>query len=172
MGGTALPIGLVAAVGRNGVIGANGGLPWRLSGDLRHFKTLTLGKPVIMGRKTFESIGRVLPGRRTIVVSSRSDLGTPEIDVARSVRAAIELAQSIGKHLGAREIAVAGGAEIFIQTMDVATVLHMTEVDSEPAGDVFFPPIDPLRWREVSRQAHPASARDETSFAFVEYRRR
>ncbi len=164
-------LGLIAAVARNGVIGSGGALPWRLSSDLKHFKAATMGKALVMGRKTFQSIGGPLSGR-TIVVVTRDRAFTAEgVSVARDVDEALTLAEAAARAAGADEIVVAGGGEIYAQTIGRASRLHLTEVDLAPSGDARFPPIDPAVWREVSRQKGERGPRDEADFAFVEYRR-
>ncbi len=167
-----VPLVLVAAVARNGVIGAGGGLPWRLKSDLKRFKALTWGKPLIMGRKTFDSIGRALPGRETIVVTRDPAFLQPGVLVAREMKAALDLAHDRAHALGADAIIVAGGAEIYAQTIARASRLLITEVGLEAEGEAHFPPIDPLQWREVSRVKGERGPGDEADFAFVEYERR
>ena len=167
-----VPLVIVAAVARNGIIGANGGLPWRLSSDLKRFKALTWGKPLMMGRKTFESIGRALPGRETIVVTRDPGFAPPGVFVARSVEAALDLAAERARAMGVDQITVAGGAEIYAQTIGRTSRLFITEVALDAKGDARFPAIDPLKWREVRRETGERGPRDEADFAFVEYERR
>ncbi len=164
-------VALIAAVARNGVIGAGDALPWRLSSDLKRFKTLTMGKPLIMGRKTFQSIGRPLPGRATIVVTRDEGFAPEGVDVARDIDSALRLAEARARQLGAEEIIVAGGGEIYAQTIARAGRLYITEVALAPEGDAHFPTIDPALWREVGREAGARGPRDEADFAFVEYGR-
>ena len=163
---------IVAALGSNRVIGRDNGLPWRLGSDLRHFKALTLGKPVIMGRKTFESIGKPLPGRVTIVVTRDPVFAAEGVEIAYSLSDAIARAESVAETLGADEIIVAGGAEIYAQAMPLAARLEITEVDAAPTGDAVFPPIETSAWCEICRDAHQPSDRDDHAFTFVTYRRR
>jgi dihydrofolate reductase len=160
-------LALIAAVARNGVIGASGALPWRLSSDLKHFRAATLGKPLVMGRKTFQSIGRPLPGRTTIVVTRDSSFAAAGVAVAHDVNEALRLAAAGGSS----EIMVAGGGEIYLQTIDRAARLLITEVDLAPEGDARFPGIDPALWREARREPGVRGANDEADFAFVEYGR-
>ena len=167
-----LPITLIAAVARNGVIGGDNRLLWRLRTDLQHFKARTLGKPLVMGRKTFQSIGKPLPGRETIVVTRDASFAAPGVHVAHDVEAALALAATIARRMGADEIIIAGGGELYRQTMGRADRLAITEVNLAPAGDVTFPAIDPAQWREGARAAHPAGEHDESSFVFVDYVRR
>ncbi len=156
-----LEITLVAAVAQNGTIGADGGLPWRLPADLRRFKSLTMGHTMIMGRKTYESIGRALPGRRTIVVTRDRRWTAPDVTVAHSVDQAIDLAGA-----GAPStVMVVGGGEIYRQTMHRADRLEITQVDAEVVGDTRFPEIDPSVWQETARE-------EAEGYAFVSYVRR
>lgn len=152
-----MPVTIVAAVARNRVIGRDNDLPWRIPEDLRRFKELTMGGVLVMGRKTYESIGRPLPGRRTVVVSRNPDLEIEGVEMAPSLEMALEIA-------GGDDVFVVGGGEIYRQAMGVADVLEITEVDAEPEGDTFFPEIDPNVWREVART--PGDG-----FAFVRYER-
>ncbi|MBV9634598.1 MAG: dihydrofolate reductase [Methylobacteriaceae bacterium] len=167
-----LPLVLVAAVATNGVIGARNGLPWHLRSDLRHFRALTLGKPLIMGRRTFLSIGKPLPGRETIILTHDRRFEAPGVVVATTLPAAIARAESIGRRLGAAEIIVAGGGEIYAQTIGCAAALHITEVGLAPQGDTFFPPVDGTIWREAARAPQPRTEKDDADFTFVHYVRR
>jgi dihydrofolate reductase len=166
-----IPLVLVAAVAENGVIGRANQLPWRLKSDLQHFKALTLGKPVVMGRKTCLSIGKPLPGRTNIVVSRDPAFAAPGIVVAPSLSAALEAAHGDALRRGAEAIMIVGGADIFAATMADAARLEITLVHARPAGDTFFPPIDPALWREVARSEHPAGPGDDAPFAVVTYER-
>jgi dihydrofolate reductase len=162
---------LLAAVADNGVIGRDNALPWRLSSDLRRFKALTMDKPVVMGRKTYLSIGKPLPGRTNIVVTRDPNFAADGVVVAASVDAALATAREDARRRGAGEIMVIGGTEIFAQTMPLADRLEITHVHVRPAGDTFFPPIDSKLWREVARQDHPAGPQDEAGVSFVTYER-
>jgi dihydrofolate reductase len=164
-------VALIAAVARNGVIGARGVLPWRLSSDLKRFKALTMGKPLIVGRKTFQSIGGALPGRKIIVVTRDEAYSAEGVEFARDVDAAMRLAETRARAAGVDEIVVAGGGEVYAQTIACAARLYITEVDLAPDGDAHFPPINPAQWREVKREAGARGPRDEADFAFVEYAR-
>jgi dihydrofolate reductase len=164
-------IALIAAVARNGIIGSSGALPWRLSSDLKRFKALTMGKPLIMGRKTFQSIGGPLSGRTIVVVTRDRGFAAAGILVVRDVDEALALAEAAARAAGADEIIVAGGGEIYAQTIGRASRLHLTEVDVAPEGDAHFPPIDPAQWREISRRKGERGPRDEADFAFVTYER-
>jgi len=163
---------LVAAVARNGVIGASQALPWRLSSDLKRFKALSWGKPLVMGRKTFESVGRPLPGRETIVVTRDADFAAPGLFVAHDLEAALDLAAERARAMGANEIVIAGGGEIYAQTIARAERLFITEVALDAKGQTRFPPIDPAEWRQVRREKGERGSRDEADFAFVEYERK
>lgn len=163
---------LIAAVARNGIIGGDNRLLWRLSSDLKRFKALTMGKVLLMGRKTFESIGRPLPGRETIVVTRDRSFAVDGVHVSHSLDDAFEMAASLSAGLGADEIMVAGGGDIYAQCMDRADRLALTEVDMAPEGDARFPQINPAEWQEISRENHPAGPKDETAHAFVIYHRR
>jgi len=150
---------IVAAVGRNGVIGVDGRLPWKIPEDLARFKELTMGQALVMGRATFESIGRPLPGRDSIVLTRRPDWSHEGVDVAGSLADALDIAASRGK-----DVFVVGGAEVYRAALDVADRLELTEVDAEPMGDTWFPAVDWSHWKEVSRATHPG-------FTFVGYDR-
>jgi dihydrofolate reductase len=141
-----MKLALVAALSTNGVIGRDNQLPWRLPEDLAHFKRVTLNHPIVMGRKTFESIGRPLPKRRNIVVTRGEGAAPAGVEVARSLEAALDLVRDEDV------VMVIGGGEIFRQTIDRAWRLYLTLVDAEIAGDVFFPPYDAAAWREVERR--------------------
>jgi len=155
-------IAIIAAVARNGVIGAQGGMPWRLSSDLKRFRALTWGKPLIMGRKTFDSIGRPLPGRRVIVVTRSAAL---------DVETAPDLATALAKAEGADEIMIGGGGEIYALALPRVERLYLTEIDSEPQGDVLFPALDPAQWQEIHREQGVRGPRDDCNFDFVDYSR-
>jgi dihydrofolate reductase len=167
-----VPLVIVAAAARNGIIGAKGGLPWRLSSDLKRFKALTWGKPLVMGRKTFESIGRALPGRQTVVVTRDPAFAPSGVLVAHDLDAGLDLAAERARAMGADEIIIGGGGEIYAQTIARASRLFITEIALDADGEARFPPIDPLQWRELSREMGERGPRDEADFAFVEYERR
>ncbi len=166
------PLAAVVAIAENGVIGLGNGLPWHISSDLKRFRALTLGKPLIMGRKTFASVGRVLPGRETIVVSRDPGFAPSGVFVAASIEAALELGKARAEALRADEIIVAGGAEIFTALINRIDRLHVTFVALSPSGDASFPPIDWSKWREVSREQHAPQKGDDAAFAFADYVRR
>ncbi len=160
-------VSLIAAVARNGVIGARGGIPWRLPSDLARFKALTMGKTLIMGRKTFESIGVPLPGRRTIVVTRDSAWSRSGVAAASDIGAALRLALAESPE----EIMIAGGGEIYAATIGIADRLNITEIDLAPEGDAWFPEIHATRWRVSTREAGVRAPRDDADFTFVDYRR-
>lgn len=164
-------IALVVAIAENGVIGVAGGLPWKLSSDMAFFKRCTMGKPIIMGRKTYESIGRALPGRTNIVVSRQAGYQPEGVIVLNSLEAALDHGRSIALADRADEVAVIGGANIYEQAMEAADRLYVTHVKAKPEGDVFFDPIDPLVWREVAREAFDAGPKDDVGFDIVTYER-
>jgi dihydrofolate reductase len=162
---------LLAAIAENGVIGRDNTLPWRLKSDMAHFRALTIGKPVILGRKTYRSIGKPLKGRTTIVVSRDTTFAAPGVVVAPTLDAALAVARGDALRRGADAIVIAGGADIYMQAMPYATRLAITHVRKRADGDARFPTIDPQLWREVDRSEHGAGAEDEAAFAFVNYER-
>jgi dihydrofolate reductase len=163
---------MVAAVAKNRVIGRDNQLLWRLKTDLQHFRALTLGRPVVMGRKTFDSIGRPLPGRKIIVVSRDPKLAIPGVLTATSIDVGLELASSIqDQGIQTDRIMIAGGGEIYAALMDRADELRITEVDLAPDGDAVFPVIDRKRWKEAERRSYQRSHDDEAAFSFVTYLR-
>lgn len=162
----------VVAVAENGVIGLDNGIPWRLKSDMLRFKAITMGKPVVMGRKTFESLRRPLPGRTNIVVTRNASFQAPGAVASTSFARAREIAVGDAERRGAREIAVIGGAEIYKQWIGIADRLEITEVHAQPNGDTYFTVIDPAVWKEISRVRHAASGDDSTDFSYVTYCRR
>lgn len=159
-------IALVAAVAKNGVIGDKGRLLWRISDDLKWFKKATLGKPVIMGRKTYESIGKPLPGRRNIVVTRSKTWSEEGVARAASLAEAIRLAEDFAEEDGAEEICVIGGGKIYAQTLKAADRIYLTRVDAEPAGDARFPPFDESEWRASPAGGCEQGGRNEHSCEF------
>ncbi len=157
---------LVVAVADNGMIGREQGLPWRQKADLRHFKAITLGHPILMGRRTWESIGRPLPGRLNLVLSGRRDLVLPGATVVDSVAAAVRAAGAVPT------VFVIGGATLYELTLPAATAVHLTEVHAAPDGDVRFPPWNRADWIEADRVDHAADADNDYPYSFVTYRRR
>ena len=166
-----LPIVIVAAISENGAIGRDNGLPWRLKSDMAHFRAITMGKPVVMGRKTYHSIGKPLPGRTTIVVSRDPAFAAPGIVVALSIESALTAAHGDALRRGATCIIVAGGADLYAQTMPLAERLDITYVHRTVDGDAYFPVIDCSLWHEIARDEHAAAPGDDAAFAFVTYGR-
>jgi dihydrofolate reductase len=166
-----MDIVLIAAIAANGVIGRGNALPWRLKSDMAHFRALTMGRPVLMGRKTFLSIGKPLQGRTTIVVSRDQNFAAPGVVVAPGLETAFAVAHGDALRRGVDEIFVAGGADIYTQAMAAATLLAITEVHKTVEGDARFPAIDHNAWQETARDEHEAGAGDDAAFAFVAYRR-
>lgn len=152
-------INIIVAVGSNGVIGCHNKLLWHISEDLKNFKRITTGHPVVMGRKTFESLGRALPGRRNIVISRQSDLQLEGAEVVGSLN------EAVGLFSAEDEVFIIGGGQIYAQAMALADKIYITEVEQAPDGDTFFPAINAETWREVFREKHDG-------FSFVEYLRR
>lgn len=167
-----VPVAMIAAVGANGVIGDHGAIPWRLPSDFAHFKRMTLGKPLIMGRKTFESIGRPLPGRTNIVVTRQAGYRPEGVVVSDSLASALEEAQAIAAADDAGEVMIGGGGKLYREAMPLADRLYITHVAMSPAGDAVFPQIDPGQW-EVERSIDvPRNERDTADFHVKVYRRR
>lgn len=171
-----LPLLIVVAVADNGVIGNDNKLLWHLKSDLRHFRNLTWGKPIIMGRKTFQSIGKPLPGRTTVVLT-RDEAFASEMDAIGARAAddwekALAVAEEAAREMHADGIAVVGGAEIYALALPVAQSVHLTEVHASPEGDTSFPWFDRSEFAETYREAHPATADDEYPFTFVGLQRK
>lgn len=160
-------IALVVAVAENNVIGGNNQLLWHLPDDLKHFKRLTLGHPVVMGRRTFESIGRPLPGRPNVVVTRQTDWQAPGVTVVHTVPEALALARTLDE-----VVCVIGGGEIYQQALPAADVIYLTEVHHAFAGDTHFPELDHAVWREETRERHEADEKHAFPFSFVTLRRR
>jgi dihydrofolate reductase len=156
-------IAFIVAVAENGVIGRDGKLPWHVPSDLKTFKRLTLGKPMIMGRKTFESIGKPLPGRDNIVVTRDTAFKFEGVEVAATLDDALAIARGKAAERGIDEIMVIGGAQIFAALLPQAERIYLTRIHARPAGETTFPDPDPAVWREVSRTPVPPDPRDEAS---------
>lgn len=168
-----MQVAIYVAIAENGVIGRDGGLPWRLSSDLKRFKADTMGKPVIMGRKTFEGIGRPLPGRLNIVVTRDTGFRAEGIEVAHSLDDAIRLATVRARCMsGVEEICVIGGGEIYRQALPLADRLHVTHVLATVDGDAHFPAIDPAIWRVAWAEDVPAGEKDSHPTRYTVYERR
>lgn len=164
----------VVAAATNRVIGRDNALPWRISSDLKHFKRLTLGCPVVMGRRTFQSIGRPLPGRANIVISRDPAFATEGVETATSLEAGLAAAARVARASGAAGIALIGGGDVYAQAMAVTDRVELTQVKlaPDPAGAVLFPDLPAEAWVEVSRVAGMRGEKDEADFDFVTYRRR
>ncbi|WLQ14128.1 dihydrofolate reductase [Hahella aquimaris] len=160
-------LSIVVARAENGAIGVENTLPWRLSNDLQYFKRVTMGKPIIMGRKTFDSIGRPLPGRTNIVVTRNKDWRHDGVSVAHSLDEAVSLA---GREQ-TDEVMLIGGAELYRQGLAVAQRVYLTEVKTSVQGDAFFPELNPADWREMSRESHPADEKNQYPHDFVVFER-
>lgn len=152
-------ISLIVAVSTNNVIGADGDLPWRLSDDLKRFKAVTMGKPIVMGRKTYESIGRPLPGRQNIVITRQDDFTADGCDVVQSTAEAVDVAED------ADEIMVIGGSEIYAAFLPLAERIYLTRVHTEVEGDAFFPPLNKEEWRESASESYEAD--DSNNYAYT-----
>lgn len=159
-------IRLIVAKSDNNVIGRNNQLIWRLSNDLKHFKEITTGHPIIMGRKTFESIGRALPNRSNIVITRNRNFTVKDVITAHSLNEAIEIAKNLNEN-----IFIIGGGKIYEQAIDLADILEVTEVHEHFEGDAYFPTIDPKTWRETSRIKHKKDEKNEFDYSFVRYER-
>jgi dihydrofolate reductase len=158
-------INIVVAISDNTVIGRDGGLPWRLSSDLRQFKSVTMGHPLIMGRKTHESIGRALPGRLNVVVSRQRMFSAPGCTVVDSLDKALVVAGDVA------EVMIVGGATLYAAAIDMAERIYLTEVHVAIEGNVVFPNVDWNEWKEISRARHPADAENEVDYSFVTFDR-
>ena len=168
-----MDIAIYVAIADNGVIGREGGLPWRLSTDLKRFKADTMGKPIIMGRKTYEGIGRPLPGRLNIVVTRDKAWRAEGVEIAHSLGEAITLAKVRGRCMGGvDEICVVGGGEIYAQALPLADRLHVTHVLASVEGDAHFPPIAPDLWRVARAEDVPAGEKDSHATRYTVYERR
>lgn len=164
-------LGVIVAAAENGVIGRNNGLPWHLPEDLRYFKRVTMGKPIVMGRKTYESIGRPLPGRTNIVITRQADYAPQGVRVVGSLDEALALAADIALIDGCDELLVIGGAEIYSSAIPRADRLYLTQVHARVDGDAFLPAVDWSGWREVSRERWSASAANPHDYSFIVFER-
>lgn len=162
-------IALIAAVAENNVVGKDNELPWYLPEDLKHFKQLTLGKPIIMGRLTYESIGKPLPGRANIVVSRQQNYRPEGVKVVGSLIDALSLAEPIAKAEGLDEVMVIGGAQIYAEAMPFADTLYLTEIHKVIEGDTYFPELDWARWKESQRQDFKGNSPESLDYSFVTY---
>ncbi|MEH6348042.1 MAG: type 3 dihydrofolate reductase [Bermanella sp.] len=164
-----MKIVLIAAFAQNRVVGINNTLPWHLPEDLKYFKRTTTGKAIIMGRKTYDSIGRPLPNRTNIVISRNTELNVEGVKVVDSLQAAIDLAKEVNLINGVEEIMVIGGASIYEEALPQADRLYITHVQAEVAGDAYFPEVDFSQWQEVSRDDYVASEGNPYDYSFVVY---
>jgi dihydrofolate reductase len=160
-------IALIVAMAENGIIGRDGGLPWRLPSDLKHFRRLTLGKPVIMGRRTYQSIGKPLEGRDTIVVSRQPDFAPPGVRTTPSLEAALALGRALAAERGAEEVMVAGGEGLFRAALVEASRIYLTLVHARPTGDTRFELPDPRVWLETARAPMPRGPGDQFPADFI-----
>jgi dihydrofolate reductase len=164
-----MQIVIIAAVAENGVIGRGGTMPWRLKSDMRHLRAFTMGKPVVMGRKTYDSLHiKPLPGRTNIVATRDKSFTAPGVLVAPSLEAALEAARGDALRRGT-DIMVIGGGDIYAQAMPLAGRLELTQIHMRPEGESLFPAVDPAVWREAAREAHPAGPDDDAAYDFVSY---
>ncbi len=164
-------VAMIAAVAANGVIGRDNTLPWHLPGDLQFFKTTTLGKPIVMGRRTFESIGRPLPGRLNIVVTRDPEWRAKGVEVAPDSDTALQRALDVAAQEGVDEVMVIGGAGLYAALLPRAQRLYLTRVHAEVAGDTYFPPVDWSQWQELSREDCSAGGGNPFDYSFVVYQR-
>lgn len=167
-----LEIQIVVAVAENGVIGREGGMPWRLSTDLKRFKAITMGRPVIMGRKTFRSIGKALPGRTNIIITRDDTFSADGVQVANTVESALSLGQTIARREGSDAVCVIGGGEIYRQALEFADRVFLTHVDVAPDGDTRFPALDPAEWHKEHEENVPAGPKDSAPTRYAVYRRK
>ena len=158
-------VSIVVAADERGGIGRRGTLPWHLPEDLKRFKALTMGKPIVMGRRTWDSIGRPLPGRRSLVVSRQPGFGRDGIEAYATLEAALQAAAD------APETCVIGGAEIYRQALPYAQIVHLTRVHAVVEADTFFPALDPAGWEEIAREDHAADERHAHDYSFLTLRR-
>lgn len=169
---------LIAAVARNRIIGAKGDMPWRVPSDLKHFKRLTMGKPMIMGRKTFQSLPGLLPGRPHLVITRETELvgaaddQTGNVIVLPSLEAAVKLAGEMVADHETPQVMVIGGGQIYAQALEQANRIEVTEIQAEPEGDTYFPELDPAIWEEHAREPGERTEKDSAAFSFVTYLRK
>lgn len=166
-----MKLAIIVAQSNNRVIGKDNDLPWRLPKDLQYFKQVTLGKPIIMGRKTYESIGKPLPGRVNIVITNNSDFTAHGTEVVNSLQVAMEVAESVCKDTGQSEAMLIGGAQIYQQAISLADTLYITEVDATIEGDAFFPEYNRADYTEQARVKHLADVKNPYDYSFVVYQK-
>ncbi|WP_221793097.1 dihydrofolate reductase [Oceanobacter mangrovi] len=166
-----MKLALIVAMARNHTIGINNQLPWHLPGDLKFFRDTTMGKPVVMGRKTHQSIGRPLPGRPNIVITRQVDFEAEGVAVVASLEQAIEQAARLALQSGVDEAMIMGGEDIYRQVLPLVDRMYITEVAADVEGDAFFPEFDVAQWREVSRESHQPCDKNPYPYSFVVYER-
>jgi dihydrofolate reductase len=169
-----LPLTIVAAIARNGALGKDNAIPWRAPSDLKRFREITWGRPLVMGRKTWQSIGKPLPGRETLVVTRDRGFDATQVDhlhIAHDFNEAMVLADRIGRSMHAAEIILAGGGELYRLGLPRAKFLRLTRVDCEPDADAFFPEVDWSQWRELRRETPERGPKDEFRLDYVDYMR-
>ena len=164
-----MKLALIAAMAQNRVVGIDNKLPWHLPEDLKYFKRITTGKAVIMGRKTYESIGRPLPNRTNIVITRSTEFSAPGIEVVNSLDAAIELAENVSLINAVDEVMVIGGAQIYEAALPQADRLYLTHVHANVEGDAYFPDVDMSQWKELGREDYDASETNPYDYSFVVY---
>ncbi len=167
-----IPIIAIAALADNRVIGADNKLIWRLKSDLKRFRTLTMGRPLIMGRKTFQSIGKALPGRYTVVLTRDAGFAAEGVTVAHDLGQALEAGQNLAQTHGSDAVVIGGGADLYAQTLALCERLHLTYVHAEPAGDALFPEFVRAAWQETYSESRPSGPDDEHPFTFLDLKRR
>lgn len=171
MNQTSLALAMIAAMADNRVIGLNNKMPWHLPADLKHFKATTLGKPIIMGRKTWDSLGRPLPGRLNLVVSRQQGLQLEGAETFTALDAALARAEQWAREQGVEELMLIGGAQLYAQALPQAQRLYLTRIDAAPEGDAFFPDYDEAEWERVDSEAHPAEG-DAPGYCYETWQRR
>lgn len=160
-------VALVVAMAKNRAIGRGGNLPWHLGSDMRYFRKITMGKPIIMGRLTFLSLGRALPGRTNIVLTRNAAFEAPGAIMAYNLEEALDVARKEAGKDGVDEIMVIGGEDVFRAVLPQASRIYLTEVHATPEADTWFPEIDKREWREVSREDHEPGSKDDHAFSFI-----
>lgn len=171
MNQTTLPLAMIAALADKHVIGLDNRMPWHLPADLKHFKAMTLGKPIIMGRKTWDSLGRPLPGRLNLVVSRQPDLQLEGAETFTDLDSALTRAEQWAREQGVDELMLIGGAQLYAQALPQAQRLYLTRIEASPEGDAFFPDYDQAEWHCIDSQAHPAEG-DAPAYRFETLQRR
>ncbi|MEN2507141.1 dihydrofolate reductase [Stutzerimonas stutzeri] len=166
-----IPLAMIAALAEQHVIGRDNIMPWHLPADLKHFKAMTLGKPIIMGRKTWDSLGRPLPGRLNLVVSRQPDLQLEGAETFTDLDSALTRAEQWAREQGVDELMLIGGAQLYAQALPQAQRLYLTRIEASPEGDAFFPDYDQAEWQCIDSQAHPAEG-DAPAYRFETWQRR